>query len=84
MNRMRMTLTVILLGAISIAQGKTLAIRFSGDSTIERYAGEELQRYLSRVSDDQFILRDASLNVWVPQHQVPGYGICYARVFIGR
>ena len=24
-------------------------------------------------------LRDASLNVWVPQHLVPDYGICYAR-----
>ncbi len=61
------------------AQGKTVAIRFSGDSTIERYAAEELQRYLSRVSENQFILRDSTLPVWVPEYLTPPHPVCVAR-----
>ena len=58
------TLTISTSGLASENNSK-IAIRF-GDSTIERYAAEELQRYLSRVSDKKFILRDSTLKVWTP------------------
>jgi len=34
---------------------------YFGDSTVERYAAEELQRYLGRISKRRFILRDISV-----------------------
>lgn len=73
-----MGLLLILLSTAS-AQEKTVAIRFGGDSTVNRYAAEELQRYLSYVSDHQFILRDSSLSTWIPEHLTQDFPECLAR-----
>jgi len=66
MNLKSIMSIVSIMSIMSIvkAEEKT-AIRF-GDSTVERYAAEELQRYLSRVSGKKFILRDSTLKVWTP------------------
>jgi len=40
-----------------------IALRF-GSSTVERYAAEELQRYLTKVSDRKFLLRDSTIKIW--------------------
>ncbi len=42
-----------------------IAIRF-GNSTVERYAAEELQRYLTKVSDRKYLVRDSTLKIWFP------------------
>ncbi|RKX34963.1 MAG: hypothetical protein DRP64_19655, partial [Verrucomicrobia bacterium] len=80
---MQKSFRIVFVGAVLccavVVQGKTVAIRFVGDSSIERYAAEELQRYLSRVSDNQFILRDATLPVWVPEYLTQPHPVCITR-----
>lgn len=80
LNSVSLWLCVGFIILLSMAvQAKTVAIRFNGDSTVERYAAEELHRYLSRVSDHRFILRDATLPVWVPEYLTPPHPVCVAR-----
>ena len=60
-------MTALTLSTVAFASQNNdkIAVRF-GDSTVERYAAEELQRYLSRVSNKQFILRDSTIKMWYP------------------
>jgi len=60
-----MTALTLSTAASALQNNDKIAIRF-GSSTVERYAAAELQRYLSRVSNKQFILRDSTIKMWYP------------------
>ena len=73
-----MTALTVSTAAFALENNNKIAIRF-GDSTVERYAAEELQRYLSRVSDKKFILRDSTVKVWVPDRLAFPFPKAYAK-----